>query len=143
MIIKCPFITKCGEGEGDRVIQLGAACHPTYGLLIVPTTTTGVPLSATLVAREQAYSRTVIIDRLPVDKFKVQADCPPRWPVWVAGLFREGAYYIRFPRTLNMSRIDGAELTLEGAGSSTFKIFNLHTNFLHFLGGRTGTRFAN
>ena len=54
-------------------------------------------------------SRDVVVHKLPLERFKVKDDT----------LFRDGAYFIRFPRTFNMSLFDGVQLIIETLESSS------------------------
>ena len=129
---KCRFTARCGVGKGGDGILLTAK-HPTYGLLILPTDG-GVPVSATLKLTEDVRAKspaTIVINELPVEEFKSKG----------SHLFRDGAYFIQFPATINMTRIDKAELFIGGSPECTFKVFNFYENYLRFFAGMMALAF--
>ena len=122
-------LSKCGEGDVGGPIQLHTT-HPTVGLLLVP------PFKGYLgrapVAVSLIVEGSLIINVAPL----IRGPCED--------VFGEGAFWIKFPRTLDMSTCaatlhieEAVSPRTEGAEKGTFTISNLYINFLQFAAGTT------
>ena len=142
VVLKSPLVKKslaemhsfaeCGKCDniGKTAEMRLYANHPSFGLLIVFHDYRTAPMDEVLNNVSLVLNDQVAINKLPADSV--------RWPQY------RKAYYVKFPTTLNFTRIDKVKLSLEMKvpERGSVMVYNRYKNFLQSEEHSMGLRFA-
>ena len=123
---------ECGKCDNiGRTAEMRLyASHPSFGLLLVFHDYRTAPMDEVLNNVSLVLNDQVAINKLPADS--------ARWPQY------RKAYYVKFPTTLNFTRIDKVKLSLEMKvpEQGSVMVYNRYKNFLLSEEYSMGLRFC-